>query len=61
MKRRDRAYKKRKKQQKHFEFSSVSYQNTDRRVKELKNEIQKKMRRAYWEYIEGIITPMDEQ
>ncbi len=60
IKRRDRLYKKKKKHQRNFEYSTASYQSTDKRLRELKGEIQKQMRRAYWAYIEEIITPMDE-
>ncbi len=37
-----------------------NYKTQDEKVKSLKKEIQKKMRAAYWDYIESIITPMDD-
>ncbi len=59
IKRRDRAYKKIKKAQHNFEYSTKNYQNLGQKFKELKKEMQTKMRRAFWSYIETIITPMD--
>ena len=54
-------YKNRKTAQKNFEYSNASYQSKDRKFKDLKKEIQIEMRRAYWAYIESIITPMDSE
>ncbi len=58
IRKRDRAFKQRKKGQRNFQQSTAGYQTVDQKVKELKKEIQKKLRTAYWDYIEDIITPM---
>jgi hypothetical protein len=60
MKKRNRIYKKRKKAQKNFEYSTANHQNKDQKMKELKKLIQSKMRAAYWSYIESIITTLDD-
>ncbi len=59
IKKRDRVFKKRAKAGKNFEQSRVRYQNIDRKMRDLKSTIQKKLRASYWTYIEKIITPMD--
>jgi hypothetical protein len=59
IKRRDRMYKKRKKAQRNFEYSTTNYQDQDRKYRDLKHQVQKKMREAYWNHVESIITPMD--
>ena len=61
IKRRDRHYKRRKRMQKNFEHSSVTYQNQDSKIRDIKREIQKKTRRAFWAHIESIITPMENE
>jgi hypothetical protein len=61
IKRRDRLYKRRKRSQKNFDHSTVKYQNQDSKLKDIKREIQKKTRRAFWVHIESIITPMENE
>jgi hypothetical protein len=61
IKRRDRLYKRRKRSQKNFDHSTVKYQNQDSKLKDIKREIQKKTRRAFWAHIESIITPMENE
>ncbi len=34
-------------------------QELDDRFQELKQQVQKELRRVYWSYVEPIITPMD--
>ena len=57
---RNRLYKKLKRRQQHFDQSHPSLLNLNTRVKSLRKEIQQKMRRSYWTYIENIITPSNE-
>jgi hypothetical protein len=59
IKKRDRAYKQRKKAQRNFEHSMPHYEDKDKKYKDLKHLVQKKLRDAYWNYIESIIAPMD--
>lgn len=60
IRKRDRLYQRIKSAQK-----DVSQHNWVSKMRErhhqLKKEIQRSIRRAYWTYIEGIITPMDEE
>ena len=60
IRKRDRIYKKRQRAKRNFECSTAGYQNTDKKLRDIKKEIQKKLRQAYWNYIESIITPMDD-
>ena len=57
MNRKNRAYKQRKKAHRNSASPSGCIKNVDKKVKHLKHNIQKKMRQAYWQYIESIITP----
>ena len=59
IKRRDRVYKKRRRAKRNFNHSATGYQNADKKLKQLKKEIQTKLRQAYWSYIESIITPVE--
>ena len=59
IKRRDRVYKKRQRAKRNFNHSATGYQNADKKLKQLKKEIQTKLRQAYWSYIESIITPVE--
>ena len=58
IKKRNRLYKKRQRAKKNFEYSTVGYQRLDTKIKDLRKEIQKKTRRAYWNYVESVVTPM---
>ena len=60
IRKRDRIYKKRQRAKWNFECSTAGYRNTDKKLRDIKKEIQKKLRQAYWNYIESIITPMDD-
>ncbi len=53
----DRMFRKKTKPRTNFEQSRVSYQNLDRKLRDLKSTIQQKHCAAYWTYIEAIITP----
>ena len=55
--RKNRAHKQRKKAQRNSASPSAHIKNLDKKVRDLKYNIQKKMRQAYWQYIESIITP----
>ena len=59
IKRRDRVYKKRQRAKRNFNHSATGYQNADKKLKQLKKEIQTKLRQAYWSYIESIITAVE--
>ena len=59
IKRRDRLYKNKKKKQRHFDWSTPSHRSIEEKLRNIKREIQLKSRRAYWKYIESIITPED--
>ena len=59
IKRRDRLYKNRKRRQRRFDFSTSTYKSVEEKLRNIKREIQTKTRRAYWEYIESIITPIN--
>ena len=59
IKRRDRLYKNRKRKQRRFDFSTSSYKSIEEKLRNIKREIQLKTRRAYWKYIESIITPLE--
>ena len=52
IKRRDRAFKCKKK---------TNHKDDIKRYKDLKHQVQRKSRRAYWDYIEGIVTPESEE
>ena len=55
--RKNRAHKQRKKAQRNSASPYARIKNLDKKVRDLKNNIQKKMRQAYWQYIQSIITP----
>ena len=59
IKRRDRLYKNRKRRQRRFDFSTSSYKSVEEKLRNIKREIQQQSRRAYWKYIESIITPIE--
>ena len=53
----NRAHKQRKKAQRNSASPSARIKNLVKKVRDLKHNIQKKMKQAYWQYIESIITP----
>ena len=55
--RRNRKYRKLKRMQQHFEHSQPNYIQLECTIKKIKQEIQIKMRRAYWSYLDGILAP----
>ena len=57
---RDMVYKKRQKAKWNFKHSATGYQNADKKLKQLKKEIQTKLRQANWSYIESIMTPVED-
>ena len=61
IRKRNRLYKKLKKHQTAFNRSSPSFIKWDNKLRELKKDIQKKMRRAYWTYIESTLTTNDDE
>ena len=61
IKKRDRLFKKRRQAQRNFENSTLYYKNLERKHKELKATIQRKLRQAYWSHIEDVITPLEEE
>ena len=50
IKKRDHLFKKRRKAQRGFEYSTLYYQNLER-----------KLRQAYWSHIEDVITPLEDE
>ena len=54
--RKNRAHKQWKKAQRNFATPSVRIKNLDKKTRDLKHNIQKKMRQAYWLYMKSIIT-----
>ncbi len=61
IRKRDRIYKRREKAQKNFDHSTASYKRLDMKLKDIKREIQRQTRIAFWTYIESIITPMEDE
>ena len=55
--RKNRAHKQRKKAQRNSASPSACIENLDKKVRDLKHNIQKEMRQVYWQYIESVITP----
>ena len=57
---RDRLFRERKTAMRNFENSTPHFKHVDTKYKELRSLIKKKLRQAYWKYIEDIITPLQE-
>jgi hypothetical protein len=56
IRRRNRLYKKAKTNKSAFNLSKQSFLERDNKIKAIKKEIQQKMRKAYWSYIESTFT-----
>ncbi len=56
---RDKAYVKKQKNRWSNLSNSQYTRELDDRFQDLKRQVQKELRRAYWSYVESIITPMD--
>jgi len=59
IRKRDGLYTKPQHAKKNFEHSTMGYQRLDTKIKDLRKEIQKQLRKAYWRYINSAITPME--
>jgi hypothetical protein len=55
--RRNRKYKQLKRKQRNLEMSTHSYLQLEEEIRSLKKEIQQKLRRSHWDYIDKIIDP----
>ena len=60
IRRRDRIYKKMKRGGEAFDRSRPQHIKLEEEFRNIKKDIQKSMRRAYWTYIDNIVTPPDE-
>ncbi len=56
---RDKAYVKKQKNRHSIHSNSYHTQELDDIFQDMKCQVQKELRRAYWSYVESLITPMD--